>query len=278
MTKGRDTPRLDADGFSVLLGLMEADECRRFVGEVDIIASSAAEPLMSRTGNELHPLRWNSRLAASVLGCSRRLDRIRAASGARDLRFISAYVSLKRPASPAMGWHQDWWCWDHPVSRRAAAAQIAVICYLGDADRRSGALRVLPGSHLERTDLHGVIPEAHSAEARALPADHPAMLTVTGEQAVEVAAGDAVVLDYRVLHGTFPNDAPVRRDAVLMSFVPDWSGLPEDVKDHLKQQPALPDRSERAAPAKELEGLFPPLGGSGRSLPVNRVPIFEARS
>lgn len=271
----RVPPRLREDGFALIQGLIPASDCRALVEEVDIVSSSKANPLMTRTGNELHPLRWDSHLVAAVIGSSARLDKIRLACDATDLRFISAYVSLKRANSPAMGWHQDWWCWDHPISHQSRAAHIAVICYLGGADRHTGALRVLPGSHLRPAHLHNRIPEAHSAEARALAPDHPAMLAVNGEQAIEVEPGDAVLLDYRVLHGTYPNASVERRDAVLMSFAPDWSSLPADVRDHLEQQPALPFPSERSTMSEAERALFPPSSGAGRSLPVNRTPTFD---
>jgi ectoine hydroxylase-related dioxygenase (phytanoyl-CoA dioxygenase family) len=44
-----------------------------------------------------------------------------------------------------------------------------------------------------------------------------------------VRAGDAVVLDYRRLHGTRANASPRRRDALLVTFTPSWRELPNDV-------------------------------------------------
>jgi hypothetical protein len=34
----------------------------------------------------------------------------------RDGHEISGYLSVKEPRTGALDWHQDWWCWDHPVS------------------------------------------------------------------------------------------------------------------------------------------------------------------
>jgi ectoine hydroxylase-related dioxygenase (phytanoyl-CoA dioxygenase family) len=152
-----------------------------------------------------------------VLRDPARCDAIAAAAGGDDLRWISGYVTAKDPGSEALDWHRDWWCWDHPVSRRPAAAQIAVVVYLTATDERSGALRVVPGSHLARG---------------------------AGEVTLRARPGDAVVLDYRLLHGTHPNAAATRRDAVLLSFAPSWRDLPDDVRGHLIQHLALPGDGE----------------------------------
>lgn len=73
--------------------------------------------------------------------------------------------------------------------------------------------------------------------------------------------GDAVVLDYRLLHGAHANDAAERRDCVLLSFTPAWSGLPSDLRAHLVQHLALPTVEEHAA--------------AGRLLPARLLPTFD---
>lgn len=268
-----------ASGFALLRGLISSAECRNQVRRIDVIAAAASDPLMSRTGNELFPQRWNGDLISPTLLFENRLQRIGEACGATDLRFISGYVSLKRPRSPAMPWHQDWWCWSHPISRLVQASQIAVICYLQDVARDNGALRVLPGSHRSRVDMHDVIPEAHSDEAKQLSELHPAMAAAPHELPLEVEAGDAIVLDYRLLHGTYANQSSCRRDAVLMSFVPAWGDLPADVREHLALHPALPDATERTQFNRpHLEQLFPSFEGASKSLELNRVPAFGVSS
>lgn len=269
----------EVSGFAVLHGLLPPATCRSVVRLVDAVAASPSDPLMSRTGNELFPLSWDSELLSPILGSAPRLERVGSASGATDLRFVSAYVSLKRAHSAALGWHQDWWCWDHPISRMAAAPQVAVICYLQDVAIGGGALRVLPGSHLHSTVLHDVIPEAHSLGARTLSNLHPAMQPHEGELPLEMRAGDAVVLDYRLLHGTYANMTPFRRDALLLSFAPHWSELPAEVREHLALHPALPTASElEDGAAGRLGCAFPFFPGASTSLELNRTPSFESES
>src|SRR5262249_28320217 len=107
----------------------------------------------SRPNNVLLPLRWSDDIVRTILASVPRVQTIRDAVGAGDLRWISGYVSLKEPHSGPLPWHQDWWCWDHPVSFRRPAPQVAVLCYLAPTDREHGALRVLPESHVRSSAI-----------------------------------------------------------------------------------------------------------------------------
>jgi len=100
---------------------------------------------------------------------------LRDATAGHDLKWISAYISSKEALSPPLWWHQDWWCWDHPVSYRREGVQVALLCYLTDTTIRNGALRVLPGSHLQSAPIHSILPEAHCNGAKTLQPGHAAM-------------------------------------------------------------------------------------------------------
>ena len=167
-----------------------------------------------------------------------------------------------------MWWHQDWWCWDHPISYEPRAAQVAVLIYLTPTDEESAALRVLPGSHREMTALHAVLPEAHARTAEELDPAHPAMTDHPEQVTLRLAPGDAVVMDYRLLHGTHPNRRPTRRDCVLLTFAPSWRALPEEIRGHLIRHPALPE--EPAQP------WLPSYEGARADLRLNRA-AFVAR-
>lgn len=219
-----------------------------------------------RPNNTLVPLRWDDILVELILLPR---HRIAEAVGARDLRWISGYVSVKEPHSPPLWWHQDWWAWDHPISYRSEAAQIAVLCYLSDTTVTTGALRVLPGSHVASVPLHAALPEAHSDESSALDLDNPAMTDHPAQVTLELRAGDTVVTDYRLLHGTHANDGVHRRDRVLLSFTPNWSQLPADVRAHLVSHPALPG-ADKPRPRGPLAELLPLFDGPRRDLTLNR--------
>jgi hypothetical protein len=197
-------------------------------------AALDAAPACPRENNTLLPLRWHDDLVNLLVGDAGRVAALRAATDATDLRWISGYLSVKEPRTGALDWHQDWWCWDHPVSFAEAPPQIALLVYLSDTDERSGALRVRGGTLAAR-------------------------------------AGDAVALDYRTEHGTHPNDADHRRDAVLLSFAPHWSALPADVRGHLIGHLALPAPGEDPSGAA-VAALLPRFDGPRADLPLNRTP------
>lgn len=214
------------------------------------------------------PLRWTDSVVALLLSSKKRLDSLRQAIGATDLRWISAYVSTKPARSPALWWHQDWWCWDHPATFERRAPQVALLCYFTETRRGNGALRVIPGTHHQSTSLHEVLPEAHASAADQLGPDHAALSDHPDQCTIEASAGDAVVMDYRLLHGTHPNSTATDRECVLLTFAPSWASLPADVKGHLIQHPALPCPDEQ--PSAEWADVLPCFQGVRRDLPLNR--------
>jgi Phytanoyl-CoA dioxygenase (PhyH) len=267
------------DGFTVLyrfLDEVEVKDARLAVEEV--VAAPRLCGACTRPHNTLLPLRWNDSVVRLVLASSARVRALAEAVGAVDPKWISGYVSIKEPRSPALWWHQDWWCWDHPVSFRRPAPQIAVLCYLTATDVGSGALRVLPGSHHRSLPIHALLPERHAESADALEVGHPAMTDQPGQVTLSLAAGDAVVIDYRLLHGTHGNDRDMRRDCILLSFAPSWRDLPADIRGHLIQHPAQPGAGEHPSAGGWEDELLPRFDGVPKSLPLNRKPppVFEA--
>jgi ectoine hydroxylase-related dioxygenase (phytanoyl-CoA dioxygenase family) len=252
-------------GFVVLPDLLSADALTQARAAAGRAIASPSGLSCERPNNTLVPLRWDSPLVALVVAAR---ERIRTAVGARDLRWISGYVSVKDPHSPPLWWHQDWWAWDHPISLARDAAQVAVLCYLADTTADTGALRVIPNSHAASVPLHAALPEAHGDEASALDLSHPAMADHPQQVTLTLHAGDAVVTDYRLLHGTHGNSGDHRRDCVLLSFTPHWRELPTDIRAHLISHPALPAADERCAGT--LSTVLPTFAGERRDLPLNR--------
>jgi hypothetical protein len=211
--------------------------------DVERILRAPAGPSCERAHNTLVPLRWDMPLVRRVL--HRHAERIAAAASGDDLRWISGYVSVKDAHSEPLEWHQDWWCWDHPVSLRPEPAQVALLVYLTDTSERNAALRVRPGSHRD----------AAAAAPLTLP----------------LRAGDAALIDYRLEHATHANATAARRDCLILNFAPAWRALPEDIRGHLIQHPALPGDDE---PAHALPWL-PRYDGPRVDLPLNRARVMN---
>ncbi|HVX92435.1 MAG TPA: phytanoyl-CoA dioxygenase family protein [Xanthobacteraceae bacterium] len=259
-------------GYGVIPAFVEAEELGPLSACVESALAQPRHAGMSRPGNDLIPLRWNDAIVAHMLRSPRRLRRLAELLRAPDLKWLAGYVSTKPPRSGPLFWHQDWWCWDHPISFERPAAQVAVLCYLMDTDSRHGALRLLPGSHHASAPIHRLLPEPHGDTANALACNHAAMVDLPGQVTLSVRAGDAVVIDYRLLHGTHANEAATRRDCILLSFIPAWRRLPGEIKAHLIAHPALPDGSEaRQRETCSYGNLLPMFAGPPASLPLNRV-------
>jgi hypothetical protein len=258
------------DGYAVLDAFLDAGEVAALRPAVEKRIGAPAGAACERPHNTLLPLRFDDPVVDSALSSQLRRRRLREAAQAEDLRWISGYVSLKEAHTPALWWHQDWWCWDHPVSYSRAAAQVAVLCYLTHTDEGNAALRVLPGSHHAWTELHQHLPEAHATGN--VPSSHPAMRDYDEQVTLRLQAGDAVVMDYRLLHGTHPNTTGERRDGVLLNFTPSWRGLTTDMRGHLIQQPGLPAPGEDPDTASWARELLPAHGGPVGDLPLNRHP------
>lgn len=212
--------RFAHDGYVTTKGWIPPREVKSILRVIQQLLRSPHEPSCSRPNNLLLPLRWSDATVQQLLASERRVQLLPEALAAEDLRWISGYFSIKEEHSGPLWWHQDWWCWDHPASFQRRAPQVAVLCYLTNTDQASGALRVLPGPHHKGIPLHASlleISDGGSDEPVALesPAmsEHPEQVTLPAEP------GDAVLIDYRLLHGTFSNASPLRRDCVILNFL-----------------------------------------------------------
>jgi hypothetical protein len=253
-------------GFNVLPGLLAGSDLQRARGHAEAVLSWPIPEGCARPHNTLVPLRWNDELVLGALRSTRVIGAVAAAVGAVDLKWISGYVSVKERDSPPLWWHQDWWCWTHPISFAPRAAQIAVLCYLDSTDERSGALRLLPGSHRRSVTLHAALPAAHAQEKVGL--EHAAMRDAPDQLTCDAEPGDAVAIDYRLLHGTHPNEMPRRRCCLILNFTPAWGELPEEIRAHLIRHPAQPSAQEHT-PA-DLGSVLPAFDGEPRDLPLTR--------
>ncbi len=256
-------------GYVIVPGLVDGPGLAELDREVGRIHATDHEPTCARQNNTLISLRWNDRIVSALLEGSGLVETVAAITDGRDLRWISGYISSKEPGSGPLPWHQDWWCWGHPISLAPDPAQVALVVYLTKTDDDRGALRLLPGSHRTSTPLHAALAETDPA-AGALPAGHPLMADAADQMTARLAPGDGVLMEYRLLHGTHPNRANTRRDAVIMNFTPNWSALPPEIRGHLISHPALPLAAEQ--PDVGYRHLLPDFNGTRADLTLRLIP------
>ena len=128
-------------------------------------------------------------------------------------------IISKPPSGPPLYWHQDWARWDDPISMAPWPQQIFLNWYLTDTTVENGCLRVIPGSHLKRLDLHSHLIKPHEGGGYLVDEtnkwmfhDHPNAIDVL------IHAGDLLIADARVLHGTHANHSEERRSVLLGWF------------------------------------------------------------
>ena len=166
-----------------------------------------------------------------------------------DFRSGGTFQIISKPAGgPPLYWHQDWARWDDPISLSPWPQQVFLNWYLTDTCVGNGCLRVIPGSHRRRLELHDHLVAAHEGGGYDVEQtdewmfhDHPDALDVP------VTAGQLLIADARLLHGTHPNTSAERRTVLLGWFyrtandVPrGWRGeVPVEI---IERKPDLPLR------------------------------------
>lgn len=256
------------NGYFQLKSFLNKEDCRAIKKQIDNIILAGHECACSRPHNTLHLLRWNHLIIQNIISESSKIRRLQMATGATDMRWISGYISIKEPFSPPLWWHQDWWCWDHDISYQYETVQIALLIYMDATTNKNGALRVLPGSHHQSDTLHQHLPETEQL-GDAIGEEHICMQPHIDQHLLEVEQGDAVAIDYRLLHGTEANVTASRRDCIILNFTPHWQHLPADIREHLAGHIAQPDGNEKALVNAEQMKIMPSFSGKNSFLNVN---------
>ena len=146
-------------------------------------------------------------------------------------------IISKPPKAPALYWHQDWARWDDPLSMAPWPQQVFLNWYLSDTTAHNGCLRVIPGSHLKRMDLHSHLVKPHEGGGYNVAEtdewmfyDHPRAIDV------EVKTGELVIADARLLHSTHPNHSTLRRTVLLGWYYRNTSTIPLDWSQEVPQE------------------------------------------
>ena len=232
----KDVSALDLrqDGATVVPGVLDADMLARLRTLCGTLLSKAdpAHRAAQRSTGSLIQMAEEPRFADLIAYAPalRALEQL----GLTGARFSSGYLISKPPGGPPLFWHQDWWGWDHPISYEPKPAQIFLMYYLVDTTRRNGCLRIIPGSHLQRTPVHDRLPDAHTeALASADNPDDPVFGSMPGEVAVPVKAGDLVIGDARLLHSAYANQSVDERSLLTLWYHPNHANLPEPLQSRI---------------------------------------------
>ena len=190
-------------------------------------------------------------------------------------RWSSGFVISKPGHSPPLFWHQDWWGWNDPISYTDIPQQLFLMYYLVDTRIENGCLRVIAGSHCKRHRMHDAVPTAHTDELRrATDPSHPVYQPMAEDQAVPVRAGDLVIGDSRLLHGSFANQSGQRRTVITLWYHPIFDTASPRIQAHLSNKQSRV--SEWPLRAQEIvQRLVPSYEGEAEPLEWNRIPGNE---
>ena len=219
------------DGYTVIPGVMSIDlleEVRAWSD--DIFDRLPVDPKFRYQGSDIHvstPRRWPADQEADerrfadpmverIIDQPQQLAVCRSI-GLEALRAHDTVILLSKPAfGPPLYWHQDYMNWNSPAAATPWPTRIFLSYYMTDTNRQNGCLRVIPGTHRCRIDLHELLPNAHEPEIQALDdLGHPAFLDRDDAVDVPLRAGDLVIGDARLMHGAWPNQTDQRRTLIL---------------------------------------------------------------
>ncbi|MAG85373.1 hypothetical protein CMK10_14570 [Candidatus Poribacteria bacterium] len=171
--------------------------------------------------------------------------------GLECLKSDDVVIILSKPGyGPPLYWHQDFMKWNSPEAAAPWPTRIFLSYYLTDTSRKNGCLRVIPGTHRKRHQLHDILPDAHGPEIQAIEdLSHPVFADYPEATDVPLKAGDLIIADARLIHAAWPNQTDQRRTLLLawhdvFSFPNPPSWWTGDIPDVIKETDAKYDRSE----------------------------------
>ncbi|QAY75109.1 phytanoyl-CoA dioxygenase family protein [Sphingosinicella sp. BN140058] len=199
-----------ADGF-VVVDLFDADTAAALLAHVLEVSAGAFEP--SEIGG--NRLTYYASVIDSDFEVRRRLFRLLAPAmtDAADRlldrhRLVTAGIVAKKGGAGTLALHTD-----PTLTTDPDIASLTLWCPLVDVEEANGRLHVIPGSHKVSRQINGPgIPEYYW-RYRDRIARHATALSLK--------AGQAVIFDGRLIHGSPPNTTERVRAAIMASFVPE---------------------------------------------------------
>ena len=248
------------------------------VGEMDHYVNPDGLKHTRHKGDHLH-LAFNQRVIEQPMGGAGIFDnsmtRLVAnpksmecldAVGCTDKKFWSGYVLSKPAGGPPLYWHNDWQFWDDDVSCEPMPVMMFGMVYLVDTSPHNGCLRVVPESHRRSMPIWDVVKGNNHLSADREGFDHGVFSDEHGVD-VPMKAGDLLLGDSRILHGTHPNDSDERRTCITIWYLSRFAELPEHIRVGFANEWA--GESGAVADGIDPEGLLEPLiprteGADGR--------------
>jgi hypothetical protein len=125
-----------------------------------------------------------------------------------DYRMVSGGLIVKTPGTGTLALHSD-----PTMTRERDVAALTVWCPLINTDEANGGLRVVPGSHNVTWQINGPgLREYYFPYRDAI---------YRYSKPLSVSAGEAIIFDNRLIHGSPPNGSDRLRPVVMATGVPE---------------------------------------------------------
>lgn len=201
----------ERDGFCFPIRVMPASEANEYRRMLESFEQSHRPVMKTALRNKPHLVfTWINELIRD----SRILDVVEDILGPNILAWGTNFF-IKEPGDRAyISWHQDatYWGLSHPDVTTAWIA-------LSDVTPENGAMRMMPGSHLEQ------LPHVDTfAENNLLTRGQEVKVDVDESKTVDVPlkAGEMSLHHVRIVHGSGTNNASDRRIALAIRYVPTY--------------------------------------------------------
>ncbi|MFA6113604.1 MAG: phytanoyl-CoA dioxygenase family protein [Sphingomonas sp.] len=122
-------------------------------------------------------------------------------------RLLTGGLLVKPAGAAPLSMHRDW-----TMLPDGDQVALNVWCPLIDVDEGNGALALLPGSHR-------LVPNIEAAHVRPFFADYGDLLTELSVS-LPLSAGEAVIFDYKTIHGSRANRTSRPRPAISSACIP----------------------------------------------------------
>ena len=194
----------------VVVQLLTPTEAAELAAGVAALADArgAAANTRGPTGTyhvSLHDTDAAYRAAACAMVREALVGRVQALT--HDYRFLNGGFLIKPAGADSIEVHRDW-----TMTRDPRHVALNCWCPLVDVDEENGSLAVLEGSHCLVDNVEGPrIPPFFEAYRESLRAP---------SRKLTLRAGEAVILDYRLLHWSTANRTGAPRLAIAGGFVP----------------------------------------------------------
>ena len=240
LTFGERVKQLELEGYLVLPDLLTPNQLSRLRRETAQLSTRAVDYSPSQRG--CSGVQFRGGAITALIANPPAVEFLERIFG-DDLILMSYDYARSEPGHPGVSFHTDGQPYGSAIfgAKHTCPVMVRVLYYLDDLTPSVSPFRVIPRSHLS---MHSDSNPYHRYEG------HPEEVMVTAK------AGSAVLINYKVFHGNYPNRGDRSRQLLALAYRPAWAGPLAEVEDWDraevdKQPPAvrkyLGDRNTRRA-------------------------------